>query len=63
MHNGLKSKKVCPISLGKLHNGWKPKEMRAFGKVAQWMEKNEIDAICSRKWDGGWNSIIQLPKV
>jgi hypothetical protein len=49
--------------MGKLHNGWKPKEMKAFGKVVQQMEQNEIDAISSRKWDGGWNSIIQLPKV
>jgi len=27
--------------------------MKAFGKVAQRMEKNEIEAISSRKWDGG----------
>jgi len=27
--------------------------MKAFGKVVQQMEQNEIDAISSRKWDGG----------
>jgi hypothetical protein len=38
----IKSKKVCPISLGKLHNGWEPKKLKAFGKVVQRMEQMKL---------------------